>query len=155
MQFGLQQATLRETSQQLLSDKSKQYQCFPRLRFYLEVSRVKITKFKFEMLVYNRNFASWDTRTNDLANGVNTMKKVRKQVKVVREIDESEKINIGFSSVIYHKDKDFEDERNEVNMKLKKYYEVKGFVLIENANIDESACITVNCIKIKTLLNQF
>ena len=83
------------------------------------------------------------------------MKKVRKVVKVVREIDESEKINIGFSSVIYHKDKDFEDERNEVNMKLKKYYEVKGFVLIENANIDESACITVNCIKIKTLLNQF
>ena len=80
------------------------------------------------------------------------MKKVRKLVKVVREIDESEKINIGFSSVIYHKDKDFEDERNEVNMK---YYEVKGFVLIENANIDESACITVNCIKIKTLLNQF
>ena len=57
MQFGLQQATLRETSQQLLSDKSKQYQCFPRLRFYLEVSRVKITKFKFEMLVYNRNFS--------------------------------------------------------------------------------------------------
>ena len=57
MQFGLQQATLRETSQQLLSDKSKQYQCFPRLRFYLEVSRVKITKFKFKMLVYNRNFS--------------------------------------------------------------------------------------------------
>ena len=57
MQFGLQQATLRETSQQLLSDKSKQYQCFPRLRFYLKVSRVKITKFKFEMLVYNRNFS--------------------------------------------------------------------------------------------------
>ena len=57
MQFGLQQATLRETSQQLLYDKSKQYQCFPRLRFYLEVSRVKITKFKFKMLVYNRNFS--------------------------------------------------------------------------------------------------
>ena len=54
--------------------------------------------------------------TNDLTNGVNTMKRVRKLVKVVREIDESEKIKIGFSSVIFRKDKDLEDERNEVNM---------------------------------------
>ena len=61
------------------------------------------------------------------------MKKVRKLVKVVREIDES-----GFSSVIYRKDKDLEDERNEVNMKLKKYCEGKGFVFNENANINES-----------------
>ena len=56
------------------------------------------------------------TATNDLTNGVNTMKKVRKLVKVVREIDESEKNKIGFSSVIFRKDKDLEDERNEVNM---------------------------------------
>ena len=34
------------------------------------------------------------TGTNDLTNGVNTMKKVRKLVKVVREIDESEKIKM-------------------------------------------------------------
>ena len=33
------------------------------------------------------------------------MKKVRKLVKVVREIDESEKNKIGFSSVIYRKEK--------------------------------------------------
>ena len=73
--------------------------------------------------------------TYDLTNGLNTMKKVRKLVKVVCQIDESEKINIVFSSVIYRKDKDLEDERNEVNMKLKKYYEGKGFVFIENGNI--------------------
>ena len=66
------------------------------------------------------------------------MKKLRKLVKVVREIDGSEKIKIGFSSVIYRKDKDLEDERNEVNTKLKKYCEGKGFVFIENANINES-----------------
>ena len=52
------------------------------------------------------------TGTNDLTNGVNTMKKVRKLVKVVHEIDESENIKIVFSSVIYRKDKDLEDERN-------------------------------------------
>ena len=59
------------------------------------------------------------TGTNDLTNGVNTMNKVRKLVKVVREIDESEKIKIDFSSVIYRKDKDPEYEQNEVNMKVK------------------------------------
>ena len=76
--------------------------------------------------------------TNDLTNGVNTMKKVRKLVKVVCEIDESEKIKIGFSSVICRKDKDLEDEQNEINVKLKKYCEGKGFVFIENDNIIES-----------------
>ena len=50
------------------------------------------------------------TGTNDLTNGADTMKKVRKLVKVVREIDESEKVKIGFSSVVYGKDKNLEDE---------------------------------------------
>ena len=65
------------------------------------------------------------------------MKKVRKLVKVVREIDESEKIKTGISSVIYRKDKDLEDERNKVNVKLKIYCEGKGFPIIENDNISE------------------
>ena len=56
----------------------------------------------------------------------------------VREIDQSEKIKSGFFSAIYHKDKDLEDERNEVNMRLKKYCECKGLVFIENTNINES-----------------
>ena len=79
------------------------------------------------------------TGTNDLTIGVNTMKKVRKLVKVVREIDESEKIKIDFSSVIYHKGKDLENKRNEVNVKLKKYCEGKGFVFIENDDINKSS----------------
>ena len=77
------------------------------------------------------------TGTNGLTNGVNTMKKARKLVKVVREIDESENIKIGFSSVTYRKDKDLTDERNEVNVKLKKYCEGKEFVFTENDNINE------------------
>ena len=66
------------------------------------------------------------------------MKKIRKLVKVVREIDESEEIKFGFSSVIYRQDKDVDDERKELNSKLKKYCEGKGFVFIENANINET-----------------
>ena len=76
--------------------------------------------------------------TNDFTNGVNTKKKVTKLVKAVREINESEKIKICFSSVTYRKDKDHEDEQNEVNMKSKNHCDGKGFVFIENANINES-----------------
>ena len=76
--------------------------------------------------------------TNDFTNGVNTKKKVRKLVKAVREINESEKIKICFSSVTYRKDKDHEDEQNEVNMKSINHCDGKGFVFIENANINES-----------------
>ena len=66
------------------------------------------------------------------------MKKVRRLVKWFREIDKLKEINIAFSSVIKRKDKDLEDERNEVFTKLKNSCEDKGFVFIENANIDES-----------------
>lgn len=65
------------------------------------------------------------------------MKKVRRLVKLFYEIDKLKEINIAFSSVIKRKDKDLEDERNEVYTKLKNYCEDKGFVFIENANIDE------------------
>lgn len=60
------------------------------------------------------------TVRNDLTNGNNAIKKLRKLVKLVCEIDES-KVKIGFSGLIYRKDKDLEDERNEVNIKLKKF----------------------------------
>ena len=40
------------------------------------------------------------------------------------------------SSVVYRRDKDLEDERNGVNVKLKKYCEGKGFVKEGNANVD-------------------
>ena len=50
------------------------------------------------------------TGTNDLINGINTMKKVRELVKVVRKIDEFKKIKIGFSSGFYRKDKDLENK---------------------------------------------
>ena len=44
--------------------------------------------------------------TNDLTKGVNTMKKVWKCVEVIREIDNTENIQIGFSSIIERADKE-------------------------------------------------
>ena len=46
--------------------------------------------------------------------------KKRKLVKAIREIDESKESKIGFSKVMQRKGKDLQDERNKVNMKLKK-----------------------------------
>ena len=43
--------------------------------------------------------------TNDLKNGVNTMKEIKKIVKRVRDLDKYKKVNIGFSSVISKSDR--------------------------------------------------
>ena len=45
--------------------------------------------------------------TNDLTKGINTMKNVRKCVEAIRELDNSENIQIGFSSIVHRSDKDF------------------------------------------------
>ena len=73
-----------------------------------------------------------------MTNDVNTLKYVRKLVKVIREIDVDEEIKISFSSVICRTDKNLEQERMEINTKLKKYCEGKGFIFVENNNINES-----------------
>ena len=54
------------------------------------------------------------------------------------KLTDLKKIRSVFPGVIYRKDKDLDDERNEENIKLKKYYEGKGFVFIEDDNINES-----------------
>ena len=59
--------------------------------------------------------------TNDLTKGINTMKNVRKCVEAVRELDNSENIQIGFSSIMHRSAKDFSKEISELNVKLKKY----------------------------------
>ena len=68
--------------------------------------------------------------TNDLTKGVNTMKKVRKCVEVIREIDNTENIQIGFSSIIQKADKDFSNEIKGTNIKLKNYFSGEGGFLL-------------------------
>ena len=57
--------------------------------------------------------------TNDLARGVNTMRKVMKCVEVIQKLDNTENIQILFCSVIQRTDKDFSNEIKETNIKLK------------------------------------
>ena len=66
------------------------------------------------------------------------MKKVRKCEEVIRKIDNTENIQIGFSSIIQRADKDFGNEIKETNIKLKNYCSGKGFIFVDNDNINES-----------------
>ena len=67
---------------------------------------------------------------HDLTKGINTMKKVRKCVEVIRELDKTENTQIGFSSFIQRSDKDFSNEIKETNIKLKNCCLGKGFILL-------------------------
>ena len=65
--------------------------------------------------------------TNDLTKGINCMKNIRNCVEAIREMDNSEYIQIGFSSIMNISDKDFSKEISELNVKLKNYYLGRGF----------------------------
>ena len=61
------------------------------------------------------------------------MNKVRKSVEVIRELDNTENIRIGFSTIIERADKDFSNEIKETNIKLKNYcLGIFGFIFVDN-----------------------
>ena len=66
--------------------------------------------------------------TNDLAKGVNTMKRAVKLVKVIHNFGQDFDIQIGFLSAICKTDRSLEKQVNEINIKLKEYCGVKGFI---------------------------
>ena len=59
--------------------------------------------------------------TNDLTKGINTMKNIGNRGEAIRELDDSENIQISFYSIIHISDRDFSREISELNVKLKKY----------------------------------
>ena len=75
--------------------------------------------------------------TNDLTKGVNTMNKVRKCVEVIQELDNTENIQIGFSSIIQRTDIDFSNEIKVISIKLKNYCYGKGFIFVDNDNLNK------------------
>ena len=64
------------------------------------------------------------------------MKMVKKLLKVIKEIDSEKETEIISSGLIQREDHDFRYQIEEINVKLKKYCESKGFRFIENSNID-------------------
>ena len=78
------------------------------------------------------------TGTNNLTNGVNTMKEIRKIVKCVRGLDKDKKVNIGFSSVISRSARNLGQGIRDLNLKLKGYCEGNNFLFVDNVNIEES-----------------
>ena len=57
--------------------------------------------------------------TNDLENNRNFVKKTKKLVSAVKEVDQDHSLKIAFSSIINREDDDFKDKVNDVNNKLK------------------------------------
>ena len=60
---------------------------------------------------------------------------VKKLVKVIKEIDSEKETEIIFSGLIQWEDHDFRDQIEEINVKLKRYCESKGYRFVENSNM--------------------
>ena len=78
------------------------------------------------------------TGTNDLQNNCNIVKKAKKLVSAVKEVDKDNSIKIAFSGIINREDENFKDKNNYVNNKLKNYCNSAGMGFIDNSNIDGS-----------------
>ena len=75
---------------------------------------------------------------NDLTKGTNTMKNITKYVEALRELDNSENIQVCFSNITHRSDKDFSKEISELNVKMKKYWLCRGISYVDEDNINES-----------------
>ena len=76
------------------------------------------------------------TGTNDIQQEIKTMKMIKKLVKVIKERDSKKETEIMFSALIQREYHDFRNQIEEINGKLKRYFESKGYRFIENSNID-------------------
>ena len=79
------------------------------------------------------------TGTNDLSNEMNTIKKVKKVVQSIREIDVNQEIQIAFSGIINREDSNFAEKIEERNTKLESCCKSKGFVFINNSIMNSSS----------------
>ena len=76
------------------------------------------------------------TGANDIQQEINTMKMVKKLVKVIKEIDSEKEAEIIISVVlIQREDHDFRVKIEEIDSKQKRCCESKGHRFVENSNI--------------------
>ena len=76
--------------------------------------------------------------TNDIANEINTVKKIKKLVKEIDGYDKQNPHKVGISSLIKMYDKDLNDDMANINEKLQRFCNGKGLSFIGNNNIDRS-----------------
>ena len=76
------------------------------------------------------------TGTNNLQNNCNTVKKAKKLVSAVKEVDKDNSVETAFSSIINREDEDFKDKINYINKKLRNYCNSAGMYFIDNSKID-------------------
>ena len=88
------------------------------------------------------------TGTNDLQNICNIVKKAKKLVIAVKQVDKDNSVKITFSSIINRADEDFKDKINDVNNKLKNYCNWAGMDVIDNSNIYGS-CLNTGKLQLK------
>ena len=79
------------------------------------------------------------TGTNDLPDDMNTIKKVKKVVQSIREIDVNQEIEVVFSGIINREDNNFAEKFKDRNIKLESYCKSKGFDYINNSKLDSSS----------------
>ena len=75
---------------------------------------------------------------NYLKNDVNTMKYVKSITKIIEEMKGGGDIQVGFSGIIERRDHDHGEKIKDINEKLKRFCNSKGFFFVDNSNVDEN-----------------
>ena len=76
------------------------------------------------------------TGTDDHGKDFNTIKKVKKFVGVIKEIDKNNYVEIAFSGIVHREDRDRKDKIGGTNKKLESYCASARTESINNDNID-------------------
>ena len=66
------------------------------------------------------------------------VKKAKKLVSAVKEVDKNQSVKIAFCSILSREDEDFKDKISDINNKLINYCNSAGMDFIDNSNIDGS-----------------
>ena len=112
---------------------------FSNVRFHPGATTKDIVDFVKPVIRKKANAVIIHAGTNDLTNGINTTRQVRKIAKTLQEMEVMGKMGIGFSDIVERADRNFKDQIKETNAKLKGYSEGNGFVYVDNDNINEKS----------------
>ena len=78
------------------------------------------------------------TGTNDSQNNWNIVKKTKKLVSAIKEVDKDHSVKIAIFSIINRDDEDFKDKISDVNNELKNNCNPTGMDFMDNLHIDGS-----------------